>query len=122
MDRTGFQDWLNRYIAAWRSYDRAEIESLFAPDARYWYGPYREPTVGATTIADEWLEEPDEAGTWEAEYWPIAIDGDTYVANGESRYLSDNRAYNNIFVCSFDEAGRCTEFREWYMERKPATA
>jgi hypothetical protein len=122
MDRNGFQRWLDRYIDAWRTYDRAAIEDLFAADARYFYGPYGEPVEGASRIADDWLEDPDVAGSWEAEYRPLAVDGDTFVANGESRYRSDDgttidRAYNNIFVCRFDDGGRCTEFREWYMER-----
>jgi len=64
---------------------------------------------------------------------PIAIDraeGDVFVANGESRYLlpgghAERTAYSNIYVCRFDSEGRCTEFREWFMERpvpKPAEA
>ena len=31
MDREGGQAWLDRYVAAWRSYDREEIADLSAP-------------------------------------------------------------------------------------------
>ena len=87
MDTAAFQAWLDRYVAAWRSNDRADIEALFSPDARYFYGPSREPVTGNGAFADDWLAEPDAPGSWEAEYRPLAIDGD----------------------------GRCTEFREWFM-------
>ena len=30
MDEAGFRDWLERYFAAWRSNDRAEVEALAA--------------------------------------------------------------------------------------------
>lgn len=116
MDRAAFQDWLDRYIEAWRSGDRAAIGQLFGDDARYYYGPYREPTVGRDAIVADWTKDPDPPGSWEAEYRPLAVDGDTAVATGESRY-ADGRTFSNIFVCRFDAAGRCTEFREWFMER-----
>jgi ketosteroid isomerase-like protein len=122
MDRTGFQHWLDAYVAAWRSNDRATIERLFAEDARYFYGPYAKPVVGRAAIADSWLENPDAPDSWTAGYAPLAIDGDVFVATGESRYLlpggtAERTAYSNIYVCRFDADGQCTEFREWFMER-----
>ena len=115
MDHATFQSWLDRYVGAWRSGDRAEIAALFSPDADYYYGPYREPVHGSDAIATDWIDNPDEPGSWEAEYRPLAIDGATAVATGESRY-TNGRTYSNIFVCRFDGEGRCTEFREWFME------
>ena len=115
MDAAAFQAWLDRYVAAWRSNDRADIEALFSPDAQYFYGPYREPVTGSGAIADDWLADPDTPGSWEAEYRPLAIDGDVAVAIGESRYPPEGKTYSNIFVCRFDGDGRCTEFREWFM-------
>jgi len=117
MDHTAFQAWLDRYIGAWRSNDRSDIESLFSADAAYYYGPFREPVSGRAAIVADWMKSPDAPGTWEAEYRPLAVDGDVAVAIGESRY-TDGKAYSNIFVCRFDGEGRCSEFREWYMERK----
>lgn len=123
MDRPQFQAWLNGYIEAWRSNDRATIERLFADDACHWYNAYADPLVGRSAIVDFWLEEPDAPDSWEAEYDVLAIDGEVHVATGESRYRSEtdattfDRAYSNVFVCRFDADGRCTEFREWFMER-----
>jgi ketosteroid isomerase-like protein len=119
MDHPAFQAWLDRYVGAWRSGDRAEIEALFSPDANYYYGPYREPVQGREAIAADWTESPDAPGSWEAEYRPLAIDGDVGVATGESRY-TNGRTYSNIFVCRFDGEGRCTEFREWFMKEPRA--
>ena len=121
MDHAAFQTWLDRYIAAWRSNDRADIEALFSSEARYFYGPYKEPLLGREAIATDWLAHPDEPGSWEAEYRPLAIDGDVAVATGESRY-TNGRTYSNIYVCRFDADGNCTEFREWFMQRKPPRA
>jgi len=115
MDHAGFQDWLNRYIDAWRSTDPAAIGALFSEDATYSYGPYSDPVVGRDAIVRDWTTDPDEPGSWEAEYRPLAIDGDTAVSIGESRY-ANGKKYSNIFVCRFDADGRCTEFGEWFME------
>lgn len=115
MDRKQFQAWLDRYIAAWRSADAGAIGDLFSPDAAYSYGPYRDPVHGRDAVVADWLDSPDAPDSWEAEYRPLAVDGDVAVAIGESRY-TNGRTYSNIFVCRFDGDGRCSEFREWFME------
>jgi hypothetical protein len=119
MDHAAVQAWLDRYIAAWRSGEPTDIGALFSEDAAYYYGPYREPVRGRAAIVADWTSAPDAPGSWEAEYRPLAIDGETVVATGESRYR-DGRTFSNIFVCRFDGDGRCTEFREWFMEKPRA--
>lgn len=116
MDHAAFQTWLDRYVSAWRSADPAAIGALFGPDADYFYGPFRDPVHGRDAIVADWIANPDAPGSWEAEYHPLAVDGDTAVAIGESRY-TDGKTYSNIFACRFDGDGRCTEFREWFMKR-----
>jgi hypothetical protein len=121
MHHAAFQDWLDRYIDAWRSLNAAAIGELFSPEARYFFGPYRDPVVGRAAIVATWTGDPDAPGSWEAEYRPLAIDGEVAVSIGESRY-ANGRTYSNVFVCRFDGDGRCTEFREWFMEKPKAKA
>jgi ketosteroid isomerase-like protein len=116
--------WLDRYIEAWKSYDRDSIVALFTGDAEYRYHPYDgEPVRGAEAIADSWVEEErrDAPGTYTASYEPVAVDGDVVVATGTSTYLrsdgSVERVFDNCYVMRFDESGRCAQFTEWFMER-----
>ena len=126
MDRNHFAVWLDAYVEAWRSNEAAAIARLFSEKARYFYGPYAEPVVGRDAIVESWLTNPDQPGSWEAAYAPLAIDGDILVATGESVYFEPGGStvrtkYSNIFACRFDADGRCREFREWFMEApKPA--
>lgn len=108
------QAWLDAYVAAWRSYDRAEIEALFADGVRYAYHPYDEPLSGPAAVADSWLDNRDEPGTWEASYAPALISGDTVIAKGETRY-TDGNVFSNLFEMAFDPDGRCSRFTEWYV-------
>jgi ketosteroid isomerase-like protein len=122
VNRNDFQTWLDRYIEAWRSGDAEAIGDLFSQNAQYYHGPYRDPVRGRDAIVRDWNADPDAPGSWEAEYRPLAVDGDTAVATGESRYRSDGSqefdlAYSNIFLCRFDQDGRCREFREWFVKR-----
>ena len=94
MDREGAQRWLDRYVAAWRSYDRDEIAGLFADDVAYRYHPFA----------------------------PVAVDGDTVVATGRSTYREAPQGpvteiFDNCFVIRFDAAGRCREFTEYYIKQ-----
>jgi len=122
--------WLRRYVAAWKTYDRDEIESLFAEDARYWFHPYDDPVSGRAAIVGAWLGDGaqdgastrDEPGTYDATYTTVAVEGDVAVATGSTSYLSRpggsvDRVFDNCFVMRFDGAGRCREFTEWFMER-----
>jgi len=120
MDHASFQAWLDRYIDAWRSSDASAVGNLFSANARYFFGPYGDPVVGRDAIVANWMTDPDAPGSWEAEYRPLAIDGDVAIAIGESRY-TDGRTFSNIFACQFDADGRCREFREWFMEQPKAS-
>ena len=127
MDRAGFQDWLHRYVDAWRLNDPVAIGDLFSPDVRYAYGPFDDAIVGRNAVIESWRNDPDEPGSWQADYDVLAIDDDVFVAHGRTRYLTDDRRevereFANIFVCRFDEDGRCLEFTEYYMRRRPDVA
>jgi hypothetical protein len=124
------QDWLDRYVIAWMSYDPDDVSGLFSEDVRYRYHPYDEPIVGRDAVVASWLGEGasgdasarDAPGTYEAQYSPVAVDGDTVVATGTSRYRELPggpvvRTYENCFVMCFDGEGRCSEFTEYYLRR-----
>lgn len=110
------QTWLDAYVAAWRSYDRAAIGDLFSEDASYAYYPYEEPLRGREAIVDSWLEDRDEPDSWEASYAPLLIAGDQAIATGESTYANGKR-YSNLWVMRFDDDGRCSEYVEWFIEQ-----
>jgi ketosteroid isomerase-like protein len=104
---------------------------LFSEDIAYRYHPSDDPTIGRQAVVASWLGEGtsseastrDAPGTSEAEYSPVAVDGDTVVATGSSRYrdVPDGpvvRTYDNCFVMRFDDEGRCREFTEYYVRRR----
>jgi SnoaL-like domain len=124
MDRAEVQTWLDAYVAAWKAYDPHLIGALFAVDVEYRYHPWDEPVRGRDAVVKAWLGEGsqdvaggrDEEGTYDARYEPVAVDGDVAVAVGTSSY-TDSTVYENCFLLRFDDAGRCREFTEWFMER-----
>jgi hypothetical protein len=130
MDRTTAQAWLDRYVAAWLSYEPDAIAGLFSADVAYRYHPYDEPIVGRDAVVASWLGESDtegassrdEPGTYEATYSPVAVDGDVVVATGTSTYREGpggpvKQVYENCFVMRFDDSGECREFTEYYIKR-----
>jgi hypothetical protein len=135
LTRDGVQAWLDRYSAAWISFDPAAIGGLFSADAAYRYHPADEPIVGREAIVDSWVSPDgdastrDKPGAYDALYEPFAVDGDraVAVAVGWSRYWTDaSRAterttYDNCFLLEFDPDGRCRSFTEFFRERpRPA--
>jgi ketosteroid isomerase-like protein len=130
LDRETTDAWLRRYVAAWKTYDRGQIESLFSEDARYRFHPSDDPVTGRAAIVGAWLGEDDAAGastrdapgTYDATYTTVAVEGDVAVAVGSTSYRTQpggavDRVFDNCFVMRFDESGVCREFTEWFMER-----
>ncbi|MEO8469191.1 MAG: nuclear transport factor 2 family protein [Chloroflexota bacterium] len=127
MTRDDVQRWLDRYIDAWKTYDRGQIAALFSADAEYRYHPWNEPVRGREAIVDDWLAPDGDAarrdseGTYNASYEPWAIDGDRAVAVGTSDYFTDptrtirERRYHNTYLLEFDAEGRCRSFTENYQ-------
>ena len=129
MDLRTSQQWLDRYLAAWRSYDRDAIRSLFSDDVSYRYHPWDEPVIGRDEVASSWLGERDDGdastrdapGTYDGAYAPVAVDGDVVVATGTSSYRDEpggpvTQTFANCFVMRFDDEGRCREFTEYYAK------
>jgi ketosteroid isomerase-like protein len=130
MDHAAAQQWLDRYVAAWKSYDADDIGALFSDDVSYRYHPTDEPVIGRSAVVASWLGEADDEsastrdapGTFDASYSPIAVDGEVVVATGTSTYLDEpegavTKVFDNCFVMRFDDEGRCREFTEYYQKR-----
>jgi hypothetical protein len=127
MTRADVQRWLDRYVAAWKSYDEAEIADLFSTDAEYRYHPWDEPVRGREAIVADWIapdgsaSSRDAEGTYDAAYDAWAVDGDRAVAVGTSDYFTDasrttrDRRYHNVYLLEFDAEGRCRSFTENYQ-------
>lgn len=118
LDAAIVDDWLNRYLEAWRSNTADQIGLLFTERATYSYQPWGDPLVGADAIVADWLSEPDEVGSWEADYRCHLVAGDRAIAIGETKYTNGN-VFSNLFQLRFEDA-QCSEFVDWYMV-KPAT-
>jgi uncharacterized protein (TIGR02246 family) len=130
MDHGTAKEWLDRYVAAWISYDPGAIADLFTDDVSYRYHPGDEPTVGRDAVVASWLGEStaqevssrDAPGTYEAAYAPVAIEDDVVVAIGTSTYYTApggpvDAIYDNCFLMRFDRSGRCSDFTEYYVKR-----
>lgn len=123
VDLRSFGSWLARYFAAWGSNDADEVASLFAEDAEYSWGPFREPARGRDAIVRAWVEGGAPPGLrWHVE--PIAVSGGLGVAHWSVSFSGDGgrTELDGILVCEFDGEGRCTRHREWYDRRDAAPA
>ncbi len=107
------QDWLDRYLEAWRTYDGELIGDLFTEDISYRYHPDDEAVEGRDEVVMSWQRGTDPPDSWEAEYSPWLVEGDRAIATGWTQY-SNGQQYYNLFQLVFRD-GRCSEYDEWYM-------
>ena len=113
IDTSTVQDWLDRYVAAWRTYDPGDIGTLFSEDVVYRYHPGDPPVMGRDAVVASWLEDRDPDGSWNADYRVWAVSGDMAAATGETHY-ADGSHYFNVFLLRFRGA-ECCEFTEFFL-------
>ena len=126
MNRNQFQAWLDAYVDAWKTYDEAKIGALFSDDVVYRYHPNDQGDDvlhGRDAVVKNWVDSKDDAGTYDAKYEVVAIDGDTYVANGRSDYFEApggplRDQYFNVYICRFNATGECTNFTEYWIQNR----
>lgn len=111
------EQWLEGYLAAWKSNSATDIAKLFTEDAYYSTGPFDKPWIGHDAIVAGWVGLGDVPSDWTFEYEVIAVDGDLGVMRGTTVYQSAGE-FSNIWLMRFAEDGRCRDFREWFV-RKP---
>lgn len=114
MDRDQVTRWIEGYERAWRAPGTDALAGLFAPDASYLQGPYRQPVVGLPAIERMWEAErdgPDEAFTMSHEV--IAVDGDTAVVRVAVTYGEPTEEWLDLWIMRFTPDGTCQAFEEW---------
>ena len=120
VELTSVRAWVDGYVRAWDSNDRADIEALFTEDALYYTEPYAEPWRGHAEIVAGWLAHRDAPGDTSFAWEPVAVTGDVAVLSGTTRY--PDRAYSNLWVLRLAGDGRCRQFTEWWMEHPAENA
>jgi len=125
MTRADFEQWLERYRAAWTTDDPQQIGALFTEDATYSPWPFSKPWEGREAIVGKWVERGDSKDPWRFDSELIAVEGDTGVVKGLTTYPAHDEqpedAYSNIWVIRLEPDGRARSFAEWWIQRpKPA--
>ncbi len=113
-----FEQWIERYGAAWAARDGARFAQLFEADAIYYWTPFEEPKKGREEIADAFngavgrQREIDFGArvlyvqaSLGAAHWSCSF---TRVATGKRVHL------DGIFVVQFSDHGKALSFREWW--------
>jgi ketosteroid isomerase-like protein len=125
MDRAGVERWIEGYQRAWSSDEPAEIAELFTEDATYKPHPWPRDESGwrgRDEIVARWIERGDSENEWQFEHQVIAVDGDTAVIEGWTRYTAIDGEpkdiwYANLWVVRFAADARASRFVEWWIER-----
>ena len=122
--RDALQAWLDAYGRAWEQMDPDAAAALFADDATYQETPFDQPMRGREAIREYWRGVPEAQRDIRFEHEVLAADGDRGIAWWRARFLrvptSADVTLDGIFVLAFDEDGRCSSLREWWVRREVA--
>lgn len=125
-----FAEWLTAYGRASRANDPQASAQLFAADARYYETPFAEPLVGRAAIYAYWDKGAQTLNDKDSSHEILAVNGNRGLARWRAAFTviktGQRMMLDCVFAVDFDEAGRCTVFREWWhlqtLEAPPSGA
>jgi hypothetical protein len=108
--------WVAKYLTAWTTCAPADIEALFTADAEQHERPYETDWIGRDEIVEGWQSRAQwQEGGWSFDWDLLKIAGDTFVLSGTGTY-TELGTFDNLWVVTLDDDGRCSEFRMWNNE------
>jgi len=114
--QTDIETWIAAYVHAWTTADRDDIAALFTPDAEYHEWPFETHWESRDEIVDGWLGRQQwQEGGWTFDSSVLMITGDTAAVRGTGVY-TELGTFENLWVVTFADDGRCSVFRMWNNE------
>ena len=118
LTRGALEKWLARYKNAWEQRDAAAAAVLFTEDAAYHETPFDPPKAGREGIREYWAGVTADQRNVAFDSAVVAVNGRIGVARWSARFASASSharlALDGVFVLTFDDAGLCSELREWW--------
>ncbi|MGA1813811.1 nuclear transport factor 2 family protein [Frondihabitans sp. 4ASC-45] len=109
--------WVDSYLLAWRSNEKADIEDLFTEDAEYHEAPFDTEWIGRDAIVEGWRGRWDwQQGGWDSDWSIASIDGPTVLITGIGHYV-ELGDFDNVWTLHFDASGLCSKFNMLNTER-----
>jgi SnoaL-like protein len=118
-----FARWLRRYGEVWESRYPEGVRDLYSPDVLYYWTPFDEPKRGEEEIVEASREASSRQDNISFSSELIAVNGNLGWARWQCsfRRVATGREVrlDGILQATFDEQGRCNEFREWWHSDEP---
>jgi len=108
--------WVKKYVHAWETGKKEDIQVLFAKDAEYREWPYETQLVGRDAIVKGWQARQQwQDGGWSFDWSILDIKKDTAVIEGTGTY-KELGTFGNFWLVTLNDEGKCTMFRMWNGE------
>ncbi len=121
VDSAHFASWLTAYGRAWSERKPDAMVMLFAPDATYREDPFGPATVGRAAMRADWTDIAEHQRDIHFNFEVLSETGQRGIAHWTASFVrrpsKDAVQLDGILMATFNSAGQCTEFREWWHRR-----
>ncbi len=117
---TQFDSWLKNLGRAWMEQKPEIMREICVEEVRYFESPFGKPLIGPAAVARQWQN--DVVGKQKDikfQYDIVSFSMTVNIAHWSAEFTrtKDNSrvALDGIFIVKLDKAGKCTEFRQWWV-------
>ena len=103
-------EWLEKFISAWKAHDIETVLGLFADNIEYWETPFRR-LADLDEIKKEWQIIRNQKDIQIA-YDVFSKEGDNYTVRWELQYNDSNNLRNlkGVYLITLDSENKCNYF------------
>lgn len=116
-----FSRWLAAYGRAWSQRDPDAMTALFASGATYREDPFGAATRGRDAIRADWVDIAKHQQDIHFNYEILSANQQRGIAHWTASFVrrpsKEVVQLDGILMATFNTAGQCTEFREWWHRR-----
>lgn len=118
---TAFSRWLTAYGKAWSAREPEAMVALFSPNAAYREDPFDSATSGRAAIRADWVDIARHQQDIHFRYEVLSTNEQRGIAHWIASFVrrpsGEAVQLDGILMATFNPAGECTEFREWWHRR-----
>ena len=113
-----FEQWIEKYGAAWTAQDSARFSQLFEAEAIYYWTPFDDPKKGTEEIAAAFANAVGRQREIDFGARVLYVQANLGAAHWTcsfTRSTTGKRVHiDGIFVVQFSDHGKALSFREWW--------
>lgn len=119
MTHDSIQNWVDKYVEAWRSKAPSKLYYIFSGKVSYKESPWSQAIKGLSDLQDFWEQACSRQGSFKLQSKVVAVEGNTAVVRLNIHYTTDTPSrWRDLWILTFEDEGLCSSYEGWPLPQE----